>query len=380
MARAATSRIYDPEDPNSTVAFEARCDIIYTVLSHEPGIWSRAIETVAPIRRVLPHWLGVLGNDEWVFDILASYIDSLAFELDQRDYHFKHNEDAIRFNKQMKSQGREYRIKLYPPEKLERINAFIEVYIELAVQVGSFGSPLLEPEHVLILADLYRQTCLGKMGARCYSLLLRFLSFCFDYRIDPRDYAYIYQMVERKPLESSEKTVPLPYRFEVVEWNDFIRRISVVPGVGSLTVDQLPEWFFDEGKGEYVTHRGPLDVGNLEAATTRVLEAMKESWQDYNKRCLEVAGRRGLKVYSGSRKKPSGVDYDYCLYLYMVKDWGTDRIHETLFPDSDPAKALELPNLERGMRRRAKLAHLEFLPFGKKREIERELAELGIET
>lgn len=145
-------------------------------------------------------------------------------------------------------------------------------------------------------------------------------------------------------------------------------------------VDQLPPWFLDEDTGEYVAYRGPLDVGNIEASTPRVLEAMKETWQDYQKCCVEVARQRGLRVYSGSRSKPSGVDYDRCLYLYMVKGWGTDKIHKELYLEYDPERDLDLENLEKGMRRRARLAHIDFFPFGKKREIDKELAELGIGT
>ena len=92
MARPANAKFYDPEDANSKVALEARCDIMYTVLSNEPEVWRGFVKLISSLGQTLPFY-----TDWRRFDGIAMGVEFLAQWLDQRDYYIKSNEAAREF-------------------------------------------------------------------------------------------------------------------------------------------------------------------------------------------------------------------------------------------------------------------------------------------
>ena len=120
MARPANAKFYDPEDANSKVALEARCDIMYTVLSNEPGVWRGFVKLISSLGQTLPFY-----TDWRRFDGIAMGVEFLAQWLEQRDYYIKSNEAAREFNRIAEAQGMDYRDELYPEQKIQEMNRVI---------------------------------------------------------------------------------------------------------------------------------------------------------------------------------------------------------------------------------------------------------------
>lgn len=215
------------------------------------------------------------------------------------------------------------------------------------------------------------------MGYRCFALLLRFISFCQRHNLDPREYGYIYQMIEVGDYsELAGKPAPPPYRFVLLELREWTRRLARFPETRHTTINNEPPWFFDYEQGEYISYFLPLDEELASETDLRVEKAQQETWQDYKERRDADTKQRGLESYSGKRSDT----HDYWIYLYKVKGLSSDEIHKREYPDHNPNKDPDLSSIERAMSRRLKLAHIEFYPFGKKRKLEKKLAKYRPET
>lgn len=190
MARAANSRFYDPADPNSIVALETRCDIMYTVFKHEPGSWPKSIEILEPLSAELP-----FCTEAWCFDMLAQSISNLVFWSDYHDSCVDHNKTRRWLMSEANRWGKSYSPFLYPEHKLEQQGRLVEGCFSLAQSFLHHLPDDNADEAISTLCRAYRDSRLKNMGARPFSLLLRFVSFCFVYGMNPREFKYIYQMI-----------------------------------------------------------------------------------------------------------------------------------------------------------------------------------------
>ena len=162
------------------------------------------------------------------------------------------------------------------------------------------------------------------MGYRCFALLLRFISFCQRHNLDPREYGYIYQMIEVGDYsELAGKPAPPPYRFVLLELREWTRRLARFPETRHTTINNEPPWFFDYEQGEYISYFLPLDEELASETDLRVEKAQQETWQDYKERRDADTKQRGLESYSGKRSDT----HDYWIYLYKVKGLSSDEIN-----------------------------------------------------
>lgn len=371
MARAASSRLYNPADPNSIVALETRCDIVGTVLKHEPGTWSTFMEAVAPLQGKLPYW-----TDDIKFLCVQAELfglEHLATLLIGRDLQIEHNERAYKWNKWAERQGdKRLRTTVYPDKELEALNSKIDRLLE-AMQGGHFFG-----KDILLVADIYRGTCLRSLGVGVFTLLLRFVAFCTQEGYDPKNYGLIHHMAsaasKMTPFKVDQKVSP--YKLVLLSLGKYAQSLGKLEGMKNPRRSQMSAWFFDVENEEYVSYRFRLEE-DAAAEDFHVAQVQRETWQDYKKRRKDDAKKRGIRVYTGSRKEATAKDNDYddhnyLVYLYEVKGMGSDEVAELVYPDaSRPDNAVN--SIEKAIARRLKLAWIPYFPFGEKRKLLTEL-------
>lgn len=374
MAQPASTKFYDPKDPNSRVALEARCDIMYTVLSNESGTWSKVVEILEPLCDKLPFYTDLLA-----FDGLASSIGNLTYYLDLRDLYVNENESAAELNRIMEECGDLFRAKIYPAEDIEQLEQIVESMLGLTKTVASYG--LENNEAIFLICRAYRETCLKNMGNLSYSLLLRFLSFCNRHRLNPMDYFYIYEMLNWGDLNKLEsQSAPLSYRFALLDLREWHKKLAHFPETKNLSINNTLGWFLTTNKVSISRNFMPLGEEPTGETDLRVEKAQRETWQDYKKRRDKDSKQRGLKSYSGQRATAAAGDHDYWIYLYKVRGLSSDEIHKQEYPSYNLDRDPDIPGIERAISRRLKLAHIKFYPFGEKRKLDKELAEFRLET
>lgn len=167
----------------------------------------------------------------------------------------------------------------------------------------------------------------------------------------------------------------MTYRFAVLGPREWQKRMAHFPETRNLTHSTTPDWFFDYERDEYISYQPPLDEGLASEIDTRVEKAQRETWKDCKKRRKVEAGQRGIRVYTGKREKAAAGDHDHWIYLYKVKGLGSDQIVELEYPGGNgPDNAVN--SVEKAIRRRLELAHIDFLPFGEMRGLLKEIGEI----